>query len=152
RGGTSATSSTTSSGSTTWVPGTSSSASSWSSRPAESHVARRARAPVPCTPAVPPGGPPERRGAWRALSVLPERGLQGHRLPDGGRRLRDPPAARVHCLPPPLHDDRDLEPLGGQAVRRRRAVQPREGRSEEHTSELQSRENLVCRLLLEKKN
>src|SRR5690606_40388941 len=27
-----------------------------------------------------------------------------------------------------------------------------EGRSEEHTSELQSRENLVCRLLLEKKN
>src|SRR5690606_40908465 len=28
----------------------------------------------------------------------------------------------------------------------------REIRSEEHTSELQSRENLVCRLLLEKKN
>src|SRR5690606_1286224 len=28
----------------------------------------------------------------------------------------------------------------------------RDGRSEEHTSELQSRENLVCRLLLEKKN
>src|SRR5207302_11263202 len=29
---------------------------------------------------------------------------------------------------------------------------PLETRSEEHTSELQSRENLVCRLLLEKKN
>src|SRR5690606_40330303 len=28
----------------------------------------------------------------------------------------------------------------------------RDPRSEEHTSELQSRENLVCRLLLEKKN
>src|SRR2546427_6215140 len=28
---------------------------------------------------------------------------------------------------------------------------PREGRSEEHTSELQSQSNLVCRLLLEKK-
>src|SRR5690606_39589534 len=28
---------------------------------------------------------------------------------------------------------------------------PAPGRSEEHTSELQSRENLVCRLLLEKK-
>src|SRR5690606_41599768 len=27
-----------------------------------------------------------------------------------------------------------------------------DGRSEEHTSELQSRENLVCRLLLERKN
>src|SRR5690606_41464467 len=29
---------------------------------------------------------------------------------------------------------------------------PSSSRSEEHTSELQSRENLVCRLLLEKKN
>src|SRR5690606_41470502 len=29
---------------------------------------------------------------------------------------------------------------------------PHRARSEEHTSELQSRENLVCRLLLEKKN
>src|SRR3712207_8106753 len=34
-----------------------------------------------------------------------------------------------------------------RAVRRRRRV----GRSEEHTSELQSRQYLVCRLLLEKK-
>src|SRR5690606_40368895 len=40
-----------------------------------------------------------------------------------------------------------------------RRITPTEGsvsiaghRSEEHTSELQSRENLVCRLLLEKKN
>src|SRR3712207_8028461 len=47
-----------------------------------------------------------------------------------------------------------------QAVDRRgevgHAVAPglaaREGRSEEHTSELQSRQYLVCRLLLEKKN
>src|SRR5690606_40526297 len=31
------------------------------------------------------------------------------------------------------------------------SVAPGEARSEEHTSELQSRENLVCRLLLEKK-
>src|SRR5690606_40150241 len=31
------------------------------------------------------------------------------------------------------------------------AARPRRARSEEHTSELQSRENLVCRLLLEKK-
>src|SRR3712207_7667292 len=30
-------------------------------------------------------------------------------------------------------------------------MQPRAGRSEEHTSELQSRQYLVCRLLLEKK-
>src|SRR5690606_39365143 len=49
------------------------------------------------------------------------------------------------------------------AARRRRVTEPRRAsaksgtvrapdRSEEHTSELQSRENLVCRLLLEKKN
>src|SRR5690606_42125590 len=31
-------------------------------------------------------------------------------------------------------------------------AEARQNRSEEHTSELQSRENLVCRLLLEKKN
>src|SRR5690606_39709273 len=37
---------------------------------------------------------------------------------------------------------------GSQAVG---AIFPRVTRSEEHTSELQSRENLVCRLLLEKK-
>src|SRR5690606_41011072 len=33
----------------------------------------------------------------------------------------------------------------------KRSSKLRIGRSEEHTSELQSRENLVCRLLLEKK-
>src|SRR2546422_6472895 len=32
-----------------------------------------------------------------------------------------------------------------------RALKPADGRSEEHTSELQSRLHLVCRLLLEKK-
>src|SRR5690606_41790214 len=36
-------------------------------------------------------------------------------------------------------------------IRRARGGQPPGNRSEEHTSELQSRENLVCRLLLEKK-
>src|SRR5690606_40936078 len=40
--------------------------------------------------------------------------------------------------------------LGGIAVSG--SVRATYGRSEEHTSELQSRENLVCRLLLEEKN
>src|SRR5690606_24996546 len=44
---------------------------------------------------------------------------------------------------------------GGDGGLRQRALLgpplPGTGRSEEHTSELQSRENLVCRLLLEKK-
>src|SRR5690349_23154949 len=39
-----------------------------------------------------------------------------------------------------------------RAVERGRAGRGRCSRSEEHTSELQSRRDLVCRLLLEKKN
>src|SRR2546429_3318565 len=44
-------------------------------------------------------------------------------------------------------------PRGGQTRRRNRRsrIPPRARRSEEHTSELQSRLHLVCRLLLEKK-
>src|SRR5207302_10063719 len=61
-------------------------------------------------------------------------------------RVRPParqlPAARW-CLSPPSAPSRRREP---RSVARVRAT-----RSEEHTSELQSRENLVCRLLLEKK-
>src|SRR5256885_9338818 len=40
---------------------------------------------------------------------------------------------------------------GWQALHKSALVRTRPGRSEEHTSELQSRCNLVCRLLLEKK-
>src|SRR2546422_3885513 len=56
------------------------------------------------------------------------------------------------------HDqDRDAEPAqrrpGGprRGHQARHATRHREVRSEEHTSELQSRLHLVCRLLLEKK-
>src|SRR2546430_12704609 len=48
---------------------------------------------------------------------------------------------------------RDPDGLLGrrQSVRRGRGEEAVWGRSEEHTSELQSQSNLVCRLLLEKK-
>src|SRR2546430_9310460 len=42
------------------------------------------------------------------------------------------------------------DPSSGRAERRSSALKPG-SRSEEHTSELQSQSNLVCRLLLEKK-
>src|SRR5688572_32567124 len=52
-------------------------------------------------------------------------------------------------------EERDLD-LGGAfddvIVRQDEAVAADHERSEEHTSELQSQSNLVCRLLLEKKN
>src|SRR2546430_12741573 len=60
-----------------------------------------------------------------------------------------------------LHDALPISPSPGRRrSRRRRTARTRRGarrggsgaaRSEEHTSELQSQSNLVCRLLLEKK-
>src|SRR2546427_7778224 len=63
-------------------------------------------------------------------------------------RSRAAPGARArgHALP-----ERRVE-LSRRAGRATRAVRRGAGaRSEEHTSELQSQSNLVCRLLLEKK-
>src|SRR6266853_6410503 len=51
-----------------------------------------------------------------------------------------------------LHDALPIWPPPASATHRRpAATTPRPPRSEEHTSELQSQSNLVCRLLLEKK-
>src|SRR3712207_8600644 len=49
--------------------------------------------------------------------------------------------------------DRFVDPAGDELMADQRAmlVEARRPRSEEHTSELQSRQYLVCRLLLEKK-
>src|SRR2546430_10326876 len=66
---------------------------------------------------------------------------------------------RIRALQP-VHKARQLDArqrAGGIELRRRLlgalfgALGPEEHRSEEHTSELQSQSNLVCRLLLEKK-
>src|SRR5690606_40296887 len=74
---------------------------------------------------------------WRLPRRRPDRARAGG-PPDRGPPRRQPAAA-----------------ARGARRRRLRAWQWREtgsSRSEEHTSELQSRENLVCRLLLEKRN
>src|SRR5207302_7297809 len=68
-----------------------------------------------------------------------------------------PPPTEIYTLS--LHDalpifragPRDRPRHCAPAARWWRRRHARHGRSEEHTSELQSRENLVCRLLLEKK-
>src|SRR2546422_5522078 len=67
------------------------------------------------------------------------------RLRQGGG---DPDPA--HLLHPPDPGGRDQARVGREPALRRQAVYVH--RSEEHTSELQSRLHLVCRLLLEKKN
>src|SRR5690606_41580631 len=85
-------------------------------------------------------------------------------LPVVGHPRRPSPARRRHALlavarqgvprprphpagPPDLRARR-----GGPRRRQGPTHHSHPGRSEEHTSELQSREKLVCRLLLEKKN
>src|SRR3712207_8106724 len=75
----------------------------------------------------------------------PALGLLGGRAMHRQRRCcgRPVPSAPAQAGPAPWSGkapDRELAPGG-----------PREPRSEEHTSELQSRQYLVCRLLLEKK-
>src|SRR5699024_5515759 len=115
------------------------------------------------------GAPPD-RGRPRALAPVPARRL----APAFPRAQRRPGCV---ALPGALTGEGGLEvfpiPLvgprfSGRIVRRERRlgmlgrterrfgfrfrVLPGERRSEEHTSELQSRFDLVCRLLLEKKN
>src|SRR5690606_41812867 len=83
-------------------------------------------------------------------SPFPEGTRHGHdRTQEHQQMVRQLPGAEE------LHDQRRkgrgrrrLRPFG---LRQINADQVRQRRSEEHTSELQSRENLVCRLLLEKK-
>src|SRR2546421_8784813 len=78
------------------------------------------------------------------LLVLATRPL-AEPLPEDYRRLRqDPAAERLRLEPLSPHDTLAL-------VCDRLGVRRLPDRSEEHTSELQSRSDLVCRLLLEKK-
>src|SRR3712207_7114156 len=74
---------------------------------------------------------------FRSATIQPYPTLVARRSPFVAV-FRYPPARRRH------------RPVAADERRRGRAA--RAGRSEEHTSELQSRQYLVCRLLLEKKN
>src|SRR3712207_8328833 len=74
-------------------------------------------------------------GGGAPALVRPERGAAVAAAVGEDRRLRG--------------ELRLLQPVG--ALRHRAEGEPADGRSEEHTSELQSRQYLVCRLLLEKK-
>src|SRR3712207_8743022 len=79
-----------------------------------------------------------RSATWRVMQVL------GEANADLG--LADGAAARAASV---LSRGQFLKGVGGAAVAL--SVLSGTGRSEEHTSELQSRQYLVCRLLLEKK-
>src|SRR6266496_1141403 len=92
---------------------------------------------------------PIRSGAERATRIVPPRTATCF-------VLNAPPTTEIYTLS--LHDALPISTRGAVAQARgsaegsvRRAGHPsRAWRSEEHTSELQSRRDLVCRLLLEK--
>src|SRR5207253_7328472 len=64
--------------------------------------------------------------------------------------VRPPPRSTLFPYTTLFRSHGEVRP-GGRRRRRRRSGGGPGGRSEEHTSELQSRGHLVCRLLLEKK-
>src|SRR5436309_6294512 len=65
--------------------------------------------------------------------------------------IRRPPRSTLFPYTTLFRSDLPAEGRPGAGPGARQGAR-RQRRSEEHTSELQSRENLVCRLLLEKKN
>src|SRR5690606_41331674 len=95
------------------------------------------------TPPPPPAiHPPSLHDALPIYPLPLERPLAWHQLSDHGHR-----AVLAADVGEGLLVGGELGVLARHHPQHQRAI-----RSEEHTSELQSRENLVCRLLLEKKN
>src|SRR5256885_1040799 len=92
------------------------------------------------------------RHQQRALDAVGR--IQGQHWPlqQGGERADGGRAARRTLVDGRLSREQRLGVRATAAVTATRALRLRQQRSEEHTSELQSPCNLVCRLLLEKKN
>src|SRR5688572_32760077 len=85
--------------------------------------------------------------------VAPSRDHVGWKSPPGPcvrGRAEPPPAGTIQTFISPARSELNAiwRPSGDHDPR----LSSRVVRSEEHTSELQSQSNLVCRLLLEKKN
>src|SRR5690606_41750811 len=76
--------------------------------------------------------------------------LGGRRRARTARASSRQQRARRDCCPREAHVRRRRRPARtGGGIPPERAAEADDPRSEEHTSELQSRENLVCRLLLQ---
>src|SRR2546430_6438564 len=89
---------------------------------------------------------PPRSTLFPYTTLFRSRGHAGRRLSEAGVRAEDPTASGVASSPEDhAREHRSPDEFAGSP---RGSDVPR---SEEHTSELQSQSNLVCRLLLEKK-
>src|SRR3712207_7561713 len=87
---------------------------------------------------------PPRSTLFPYTTLFRSRGRGRVRAADAPRRIRRPDARRTR-----MGTVRRV--AANRAAGRADPVRQRDSRSEEHTSELQSRQYLVCRLLLEKK-
>src|SRR5690606_19160094 len=96
-------------------------------------LVRGAAAPLPAGPGAAPGAASGGSAPSQRTDLL-----AGHRAPPARQRAHTPDQGGLAGTP-----------QGAASGRMKRGLWLL--RSEEHTSELQSRENLVCRLLLEKK-
>src|SRR3712207_7406189 len=85
-------------------------------------------------------------------TLFPYTTLFRSRLAAAGRRRTPPREALPRRARPRRVPVRPGGPCAAAAAVLLRGPLVDDGRSEEHTSELQSRQYLVCRLLLEKKN
>src|SRR2546422_7369342 len=79
--------------------------------------------------------------------VSSARKASGDEVQEEAKRLRRPTHRQTRQRSGPMTISR----IGGRTTKQRRRSTRGSSRSEEHTSELQSRLHLVCRLLLEKK-
>src|SRR5207249_5992890 len=94
--------------------------------------------------------PVPRRISMRSID---ESGIADHCTPDRSMSFSRRPSSRISVFWGPVAPNprRSMEVLEALLPNRSFIVNPTCERSEEHTSELQSRFDLVCRLLLEKK-
>src|SRR5215467_15915593 len=103
---------------------------------------------------MPPRKRPASSGRSRASDKTDRPADSGGRSGGGGRRGGRPPrlGRNPDADPVRIHREYVQERLGGGELPTPEAYERAVDRSEEHTSELQSPCNLVCRLLLEKKH
>src|SRR2546422_661660 len=123
----------------------------WSSRSwgaSTGGIRRGAAGEAPSLDGSPGGGGGGIR-APRRRSAIALRAQRGAPLGGLSLRARRPPAREGRGAPARPSGRGAGRPRGGRGAPG--ADRPRQERSEEHTSELQSRLHLVCRLLLEKK-
>src|SRR5690606_40201558 len=104
---------------------------------------------LPRCPAPRPAPPPPTRRS-SDLHVRARLQLERHCLLRRGEHVDHAARAPLETLAILVRDTQQLTDDQRQDRQRERPDEIGGRRSEEHTSELQSRENLVCRLLLEK--